>query len=211
MPYRVNAALERAQALHAHIEATLVRLGKMGLNPTLHEQVAKTRGALDRGDLELVEAFLFLQRLANELDRLPTELPPLAGGISTNTQRALPGHITDLQVAANLAVFRCDGHPMVHEILDEDGVQMHTSVRRGIPFMRASVRDALRVEGSSDALVAEVTAPLFRLGRITRTTLSIHAGLATIGWRHDIEDETTHLLAIECLIALRSVRSPIGT
>ena len=206
-PYRM--ATERGQTLRTRLEATCVQLASMELNATVAKQVATIRNAFDAGDLDIVEAYLFLQRLLGELDRLPTELPALEGGVPGVVPRAFPG-VTDLRVTSGFAVFRCDGHPMVHELVDGNAIRLHTSVRRAIPFMHAIVRDSLRIQGSSEALASEVTLPLLRLGSITPASLTIRDGLATVYWRYDIEDETTHALAIECLIALRGVRMRVA-
>jgi len=210
MPYRDSAWARHAWPLHAHVEATFGQLCALGLADELRVSVESTREAFRTGHADAVEVLLFLRRLASELDELPTELPALEDAVAVRLA-ALPARVAEPKVCGDLAVFRCDGHPMVRKQIEWDGVELHTSVRRGIPSMRALAHRGLRVEGASAALVSEVTLPLLRLGRVTRTSLSIQEGLATVAFRGHTDDEALHELAIACLVAVRGVHAPITT
>jgi len=141
------------------------------------------------------------------LEDLPTALPSFEG--ERASRAGLSGPVTDLRVRGHQAVFRFDGHPMVHEVIGQSSVAIHTSVRRGLPFMHVVATDALTIDGSAFAL-AIITVPLLRLGRVANgTSLSVRDGLATLAWRHDISDEATHTIALECLVALRELHAPV--
>jgi hypothetical protein len=185
-PYRV--AHDADGTLAEKVEATFQWLEWFELSEPARVHVDDTRSAFAGGALDAAGALSALERLIAELDELPTALPPL-------------------ETSSHLIAYRHEGHPIIRET-SERGVQVHTSVRRGLPFMRALAGDALSIEGSAFALVAPVTLPLIRLGRIAKASLSIRSGLATLGWRNKIDDALTHTLAMECLIALRGVRSP---
>jgi hypothetical protein len=206
-PYRATHVHRRA--IDAQVDEMFRWLDWVDASDETRKQIRETREAFTTGHLDAAEALFFLRRVSGALDDLPTALPTFEGDAQAS-RSGLDGRITDLRVWAHQAVFRFDGHPMVHDALGDQSIALHTSVRRGVPHMRVVARDSLSIEGSAFALVPNVTLPLLRLGRIARaTTLSVNAGLATIAWCHDVTDTATHALALECLVALRNVRSPV--
>lgn len=206
-PYR--AATVHRRAIDAQVHEMFAWLDWVDAPVDARARINEAREAFATGHLDVAEALFFLRNVSGALDDLPTALPAFDGEVRSE-RAGLSGRVAELRVCEQQAVFRFDGHPMVHDVIDESSVALHTSVRRGIPTMRVLARDALTIEGSAFALVPNVTVPLLRLGRIaSATSLSVQNGLATLAWRHDVTDESTHALALECLVALRNVRSPV--
>lgn len=205
-PYR--AANEHRRAIDAQVHEMFAWLDWVDMPSEARARIVEAREAFATGHLDPAEALYFLRGLSGALDDLPTALPPFEG--EARSTHAGLARVTELRVREQQAVFRFDGHPMVHDVINESSVALHTSVRRGIPYMRVIAKDALAIEGSAFALVPNVTVPLLRLGRVaSATSLSVHNRLATLAWRHDFTDQGTHALALECLAALRNVRPPV--